>query len=343
MTEIVLAGAWLLAGFLIAFAGTAFARRYALRRQLIDLPGERRSHQAATPRGGGISIVLVLLLAALAWAMVEPERLGAIALLSAGLVLVAAIGWIDDHRPLSPWLRLGVHVLAGLLLAAALLQLGAGPVDAVLAFAAAVVLANVWNFMDGIDGLATTQALLVAVAWALFAGTGPVFWLGLALAAGAAGFLPFNFPRARIFLGDVGSGALGYALAALLALLTLGAEPATRLLAVFPLLPFLLDASLTLLSRILRGEAWWRPHVQHAYQAWARRASSHVVVTLGYAGATLASILAMFALRSWSSAIIMSACVTFLAAGGMAWRRLRGASADGGRPDDIDDISDRKP
>ena len=94
-----------------------------------------------------------------------------------------------------------------------------------VAFASALVLVNVWNFMDGIDGLAAMQALVVAVAWAMLAGAGPVWWLGLALAAGSLGFLPFNFPRARIFLGDVGSGALGYGLAMLF---TVGSQGGDR-------------------------------------------------------------------------------------------------------------------
>src|SRR5690606_23140662 len=148
-----------------------------------------------------------------------------------------------------------------------------------------LVLVNIWNFMDGIDGIAAGQALVVAGAWALLAGQGPVLWLGLALAGGALGFLPFNFPRARVFLGDVGSGALGYGLAALLALGALGQSPATRVAWLLPLQPFLIDGSLTLLARMVAGEAWWRPHVQHAYQCWARRRGAHVPVTLAYASA----------------------------------------------------------
>src|SRR5690606_35962360 len=231
---------WLLTGLALGWAGTWLARGYALRLQLIDQPGERRSHRDATPRGGGIAIVLVLLVAMAVLAARAPARIPELALAAAGLVLVAGIGWIDDHRPLPATLRLGVHVLAAGLLCTGLLLAGAGPLDVAAAFVAAVVLTNVWNFMDGINGIAASQAVLVATAYALFAAQGPVFWLGLALAAGASGFLPFNFPRARIFMGDVGSGALGYALAALLALSSLHADPGVRILLLFPLLPFLL-------------------------------------------------------------------------------------------------------
>lgn len=321
--------AWLMASFALGAALTALARAYALRRRLIDHPGERRSHAAATPRGGGLSIVLVLLLACGAMTLWWPGQAGAIGLAALGLALVAGIGWVDDHRPLSAGLRLAVHGIAGALLAAAVRLAGGNVADQILAFAAAVVLTNVWNFMDGINGLAAGQAMLVAAAYALMAGQGPVFWLGLALAAAAAGFLPFNFPRARIFLGDVGSGALGYALAGLYAGATLGGSPATRLLLLLPLLPFLLDASLTLLSRMVRGEAWWTAHVEHSYQHWARR-SGHVRVSLAYAGAALLVIALMFGARSLGGAGIMFMYVMLLPAGGLSWWKLRKHRIDKG-------------
>jgi UDP-N-acetylmuramyl pentapeptide phosphotransferase/UDP-N-acetylglucosamine-1-phosphate transferase len=154
-----------------------------------------------------------------------------------------------------------------------------------------------------------------------------VWWAGLALAAGIIGFLPYNFPRARIFLGDVGSGALGYALAALFAWGSAGEALHGRLLWSLPLLPFLLDASLTLASRILAGEAWWRPHVTHAYQAWARSAGSHVPVTLAYVAAATVAALAMFAVRSGTATIIITVWLVVVTSGALAWKTLRGAAA----------------
>ena len=319
---------WLLAGVAIAGAGTWLARRYALSRDLLDQPGERRSHRVATPRGGGISIVAVLLVALAVLASVDPGDVPAAASAALGLLLVAGIGWVDDHRPLSPWLRLGVHALAGVALGVAVHLHGGGWLDAALAVLATTVLVNVWNFMDGIDGLAASQAALAAAAWALWVGQGPVFWLGLALVAGVCGFLPFNLPRARIFLGDVGSGALGYALAGLLALAMSGRDPVQRLWLTVPLLPFLIDASLTLSARILRGEAWWRPHVQHAYQVWARAAGSHPRVTAAYALASSGAILMMFGMRSLGAMIIMFMYVALLLGGWLSWRWLRGMVQD---------------
>ncbi|WP_236493201.1 MraY family glycosyltransferase [Xanthomonas massiliensis] len=286
-------GAWIALAGIASAAGTWLARRYALARQLLDEPGERRSHQVPTPRGGGAAIVAVMLAVAAGLLVrasgAEAALLGSFVL---ALALVAGIGAWDDHRPLSPWLRLAVHGLAGALLGGALWWAGA---PAWLAVAGALLvpgLVNVWNFMDGINGLAASQALLCA---GLFASGLAGDWRLLAWVAAAAclGFLPFNFPRARIFLGDVGSGALGLVLAWLLAVLVLqrpGAWPSA-----LALLPFLADAGFTLVRRMLRGEKWWQPHATHLYQRLARRHGSHVPVTLAYAGVT--AVLATFAAR----------------------------------------------
>lgn len=280
--------AWIAIYAALAAAGTWLARVYALRSRLIDQPGERRSHSVATPRGGGIAIVAALLAATVAVGLKFPAHASLALAFGLGLALVAAIGWIDDHRPLSPWLRLGVHALAAALLAAGLWLARGDAALALAAFVFAVGLTNVWNFMDGINGLAASQAALVALALAGFGG--PVWgWLALALMAACLGFLPFNFPRARIFMGDVGSGAIGYAVAGLGALAATGLDPWHAPLLLIPLAAFMVDSSLTLLRRVRRGERWWTPHTQHAYQVWARRAG-HVRVTLAYAIFTLASL-----------------------------------------------------
>ncbi|QWP75010.1 lipopolysaccharide biosynthesis protein [Lysobacter sp. K5869] len=283
--------AWIGMHAALAAAGTWLARAYALRSRLIDQPGERRSHSVATPRGGGIAIVIALLVATLSLALKFPAYAGLASAFGIGLLLVAAIGWVDDHRPLSPWLRLAVHVLAAAVLAAGIWLLRGEAWVALAAFVFAVGLTNVWNFMDGINGLAASQAALVALALAGFGG--PVWsWLALALLAACVGFLPFNFPRARIFMGDVGSGAIGYAVAGLGALAATGLDAWHAALMLIPLAAFMVDSSLTLLRRVRRGERWWTPHTQHAYQVWARRAG-HVRVTLAYAIFTLLSLVSL--------------------------------------------------
>jgi UDP-N-acetylmuramyl pentapeptide phosphotransferase/UDP-N-acetylglucosamine-1-phosphate transferase len=235
------------------------ARAYALRRQLLDQPGERRSHAVATPRGGGAAIVVSQLLAYLCAGMLFPGAAATLAVFSTGLVMVAGIGWWDDHRPLPAMPRLGVHVLAGLLLGVLVWQRTGEVFPACFSAFLAVVLINVWNFMDGIDGLAATQALLACVAYAMLL-PAPVAGLALALAA----------------------GVLGYLLAGLVAL-GLGTKSAPWTLLLIPMAPFLVDAGLTLAGRVLRGERWMEAHTQHLYQRWVKSGRSHVAVTSGYA------------------------------------------------------------
>ena len=318
----------------LLFAGigamaTWLARGYAVRRQLIDHPGERRSHTVATPRGGGIAIALAFLVALIAMAARRPDEIVLLACAAIGLVLVSGIGWIDDHRPLSPWSRLAVHVLAAGWLMAGIYLSGRGGAAALAGFAAALVLVNVWNFMDGIDGLAASQGALAAAGLSLLAGMDALLvHLGLALIASICGFLPFNFPRARIFLGDVGSGALGYALALLLAMslhrLPAGAWP----LVLLPISAFLLDAGLTLSARIAGGEKWWTPHVQHVYQRWARRLKGHPPVTVGYAVWTLVACSGAAWLAGGGRKEIAMVVSVWLASGIGLWCVLRARSGN---------------
>lgn len=279
----------LLAVALVAAALTAAARSYALRRQLLDQPGERRSHAIATPRGGGIAIVASQLLAYMGVGVFFPAIAGTLAVFSAGLAMVAGIGWWDDHRPLPALPRLGVHLVAGVLLGALVWHWTGDAFRTGFSVVLAVSLINIWNFMDGIDGLAATQALLACVAYAMLL-PAPVAGLALVLAAGVLGFLPFNFPKARIFMGDVGSGALGYLLAGLVAL-GLGTKSAPWTLLLMPMAAFLVDAGLTLTGRVLRGERWMEAHTQHLYQRWVKSGRSHVAVTSGYALFAIAGVM----------------------------------------------------
>ncbi len=288
---------WVLLHLVLAAGFTLLARRYALGKQLLDQPGERRSHRVATPRGGGISIVVVTLMASVLLGLHWPAQALAFWGFAAGLVLVAAVGWLDDHRPRPPWLRLIVQGVAGAILGAGLYGSGQTMLTAALALVLVMVLVNVWNFMDGIDGLASSQALIAAVGAGLVLGTGPWALLAAGFAGAVAGFLPFNFPRATVFLGDVGSGAIGYTLAALVLVAALQ-RPAAWMLLLLPVCAFLVDSALTLARRIIRYEKWWTPHVQHAYQGWARRSGSHVPVTVAYGLFSLGAVLSMlWALR----------------------------------------------
>lgn len=285
MTAIPALPAWLLV-LLATLLSTAIAGawwRHA-RERVLDLPDDRRLHQVPTARGGGLGIAVVLLAAA-PW--LGPGG-GAFAL---GLAVTAGAGFYDDLRPLPALAKLLLQALGAVPLALAwplLPELLGAPLGAVAAWGLVLALVNIWNFMDGSNGLAATQGLLFGAAMALFAGAGtPAACLGLALAAGALGFLPWNLPRARLFLGDVGSHALGYAVAAL-ALVGLAGEGGLP-----PWLPlllasaFLLDASLTLLGRLARREKVWRAHREHLYQRAILHGASHGRVCLVYAAWTL--------------------------------------------------------
>lgn len=305
----------------VAAALTACARHYALRRNLLDQPGERRSHGVATPRGGGIAIVLTLLLAELAAAIAWPTARMPLLVSALGLVLVAGIGWWDDHRPLPAVRRLLVHLLAAALIAGLVWHATGNAWQAALALLFTTSLINIWNFMDGINGIATSQAILAGAAFALVL-PGPLALAGVVLALACLGFLPFNFPRARIFMGDVGSGALGYAVAALVCLASV-ATAVSWLLLLVPLTAFLVDAGFTLLSRMLSGQRWMEPHTQHLYQRAIKGGATHTSVTGSYFVFGLFSITVFNACTylqpRWEAAV----AVTWILAASGLWLLLR--------------------
>jgi len=274
----------LLGCFLFSAFVTWLSIRYARRRNLIDQPGRRRSHSTPTPRGGGIGIVAACaVFFAVPLFEVYPGVAGAAAAIEFGILAVAAVGWWDDHFGLGAIPRLAVHVLAAAALAYSLLG-GDGVAAAAIFALAAVWSINLHNFMDGIDGILGAQALFVFTVLGCL-GTHyaqPDFALPMwAAAAATVGFLPFNFPRARVFMGDVGSGALGFLIAAALGLgLDFGLlVPAQALVLVSA---FVIDASCTLSSRMWRGRRWYSAHREHLYQ-WLARRMSHARVVAIYA------------------------------------------------------------
>ncbi|HET6603024.1 MAG TPA: glycosyltransferase family 4 protein [Xanthomonadaceae bacterium] len=271
---------WLaLATGVVAAVLTWIAMLYARERALLDPPGRRRSHALPTPRGGGVG-PLVAWLAALPLASLARTPYWVLAL---GVLAVAAVGFADDHRPLPAWPRLLVHLLTASVLAATVMGIPADRHGWALVAAAVLALAalvNFWNFMDGIDGLAGVQTAFVTAVLA-----GMAAWHGQALLSGAAltlcaataGFLPFNFPRARVFLGDVGSGGLGFAVAGLL-LVAVTAGALSPLGAALLCSAFVVDAGMTLLWRLLGGRRWYHPHREHLYQWLVRCGIPHAKV-----------------------------------------------------------------
>lgn len=290
---------------LLSAALTWLSIRYAMRARLIDEPGRRRSHAVPTPRGGGIAIVVAIVLcASVPIALRYPPHL----FVMAAFVLVAAVGWLDDHRPLGAAPRLLAHWLAVVLLfapawpdLAAALPGPAGPVSGGAGIAAAflaVGIVVVWsinlhNFMDGIDGILAAQSLFCLVAFGVLlerAGAAGPAAAAFVAAAAVLGFLPFNFPRARIFMGDVGSGALGLAIA-LAAIALAGHGVVAAASAAVVVSAFVVDATCTLLSRMLRGRRWYSAHREHLYQWLVRSGFAHGRVVAFYLGWNLLVVL----------------------------------------------------
>lgn len=275
-----------LLSFLLSALVVRAAIGYAHRRGMLDQPGQRRSHTTPTPRGGGIGIVVAaLVLLPVCLRLPSPPLPPAeTAALWIGLAMVAAAGWWDDHRPLPVIPRLAVQLLAVLAMAAAMVDSGTPVFWLPLLLLAGVGSINLHNFMDGIDGLLAQQAMFVFAGMAALA-AGQAAWAlvgaSLVLMLACLGFWIFNRPPARIFMGDVGSGALGFMVFALGALLW--RERTTLIWPVATLsATFMTDAGLTLSVRIWRGRRWYSAHREHLYQWLVRKGATHRQVGAAY-------------------------------------------------------------
>jgi Fuc2NAc and GlcNAc transferase len=274
---------------------TAGVRAFLVRHGMMDLPNARSSHAVPVPRGGGVGIVVVFL-SAVVWLLLRqavPVKL-AWALLGGGLA-IAAVGFADDRFKLAPWPRLVVHSLAA---AWAVwnfdpiqpFQLGDNSffsawVSRGVALIGLIWLTNLFNFMDGIDGLAGTEAVCVSgfgTVLLFLNGLPSYSQLSWMLTAASLGFLVWNWPSAKIFMGDVGSGFLGFTLGTL-ALFSSKAGPELIWPWLILLAVFLVDATVTLLRRIFSHARWYEAHRSHAYQHAAQTLGSHAKVTLAVA------------------------------------------------------------
>ncbi|MEP6573562.1 MAG: glycosyltransferase family 4 protein [Gemmatimonadota bacterium] len=278
------AACWLLTGLVL---------RYALRRSIIDVPNERSLHTEPVPRGGGLAIGAVVLagLAVLAVAHLIP---GAWAIgLGGGGILVAGIGWMDDRGSVAPSRRALVHVIAagwavywlggmpGLLINTTRLSLGLG--GSIFAVVSIMWSINAYNFMDGIDGIAGAQGLVaggIGTALLIAGARADLAVLTVIPVGACAGFLLWNWQPARIFMGDVGSGLLGFLFASFAMLSErMGAVPAVVWLLLFGV--FFFDATVTLVRRAVHRQRWYEAHRTHAYQRVVRRGLTHGGVVLG--------------------------------------------------------------
>jgi len=311
-------------GALAGWTLTGAALRYGLARGILDRPNERSSHVVPTPLGGGWGIVIPVI-GALAWA----RSLGWLDLatawgLAGGGVVVALIGWIDDRVGLSAWVRLLVQVAAASWLVGWLggydalnvgvARLPIGPFGSALAVLAIVWCTNLYNFMDGIDGIAGLEAVCVGSmggALLLMSGANGLALIALVTAAASAGFLVWNRPPARIFMGDVGSGFLGFLFAGLaIAGDHAGAVPA--LVWVLLLGGFVSDATVVLLRRLAQRERWYSAHRTHLYQRLVQGGWSHGRVDRALIGLNIVLMLLGAAAWRWRAFLPWA-----LAAGGI--------------------------
>lgn len=277
----------------VSFMLTGWVRRYAIARSILDIPNDRSSHQLPTPRGGGLAIVVSFLggVVALTGFGTLREEISC-ALFGAGL-LTAVVGFLDDHGHIAARWRLLAHFSAA---AWALCWLGNLPLPLLpgiaidlgwlgwlLAALYLVWLLNLYNFMDGIDGIAAGEAvsvgLLASVLAALCHLPLEYILLPLVLAVCAAGFLIWNFPPAKIFMGDAGSGFIGLILG-VISLQTAKLNPELLWAWLILLGVFIVDSTVTLLRRLFRGERVYEAHRSHAYQFASRQYRAHRPVTV---------------------------------------------------------------
>jgi len=305
----VIEGAAFLAGVaVLSWLLASRVRLYALDR-LLDIPNERSSHSVPTPRGGGLAIAVTVLggtIFAAARGWIDWNLALA---LGGGGAMVAAVGWIDDHRSLSALTRFAVQFISAgwavfwlgglpsLTVGFGSLQLGF--LGTILGVVGIVWAINLYNFVDGIDGLAAGEAVSTGVIGGLILlamGQYGLAMMALLIAAASAGFLPLNWAPAKLFMGDVGSGMLGY-LFAVLAIASENAGAVPLLIWVLLLGAFVFDATVTLCRRIAHGERWYHAHHSHAYQRMVQAGRSHAQVSVMILFINLA--LAVLAIVAW--------------------------------------------
>jgi FlaA1/EpsC-like NDP-sugar epimerase/UDP-N-acetylmuramyl pentapeptide phosphotransferase/UDP-N-acetylglucosamine-1-phosphate transferase len=305
------------AAVVLSYLGVGLYRRWAARRQILDMPTDRGAHKSPVVRGGGLVIVVLVLLGIwVIFGLIGPgSAWPALLAYTLGAVCIGTVSWLDDLRPLSNLVRftahslgaLGVIAIIGYWNSVSLPLLGRIPLGvagALLTFFWIVGLTNAYNFMDGIDGIAGSQAVIAGAGWAslgIFSGQHLLGALGILVAACSLGFLGHNWPPARIFMGDIGSAFLGFTFAVMPLIanrLSGGGDSGfTPLIGLLLVWPFVFDASLTFFRRLLLKENVFKPHKSHLYQRLVSAGYEHQSVTLIYSSLALAGVLLA---RVWS-------------------------------------------
>lgn len=278
-----------------AFGLTLTIQRNGSRISRLDIPNERSSHATPTPRGGGIAIVVVVLTSLIGLWLTNTMATRDALSIGIGSLIVAIVGHLDDRgRLTSAWWRLLGHLIAAIIIIMGLHGLPTLPVfgnsidigviGSILGVLYLVWLLNLFNFMDGIDGITGIEAITTAACGAYLiwdvAPQSQLWFAPLALAGATLGFLVLNWPPAKIFIGDVGSGFIGILFGAL----SIQAAHTSSQLGwswVILMGVFIVDATVTLIRRALRRQSLYTAHRSHAYQHVALRVGRHAPVSLG--------------------------------------------------------------
>jgi UDP-N-acetylmuramyl pentapeptide phosphotransferase/UDP-N-acetylglucosamine-1-phosphate transferase len=311
-------------GFALSAGGAGLTLRYGRQTAALDIPNPRSSHRVPTPRGGGIALVTSVI----AVGAYELGRLGqrpnaVLAFLTAGLLMLTFVGWLDDRGSMPVSLRLAVHLTCGVSVALLVNQIAPvpGPINLIwLTWWVfwSVSSINIVNFMDGIDGMVACQGIVYGIfLFALLPSSLSGSRFGLALAAACSGFLLWNWAPAKMFMGDVGSGPLGlfFVIGGALAL-----EGAPTALIFLPLFPLFFDALATLVQRFRKREKLTAAHRSHLYQRLANGGAGHAVVTSVYALAAALGALVALSVKNGSSRQISVAILAYCLAVAVAWK-----------------------
>lgn len=294
--------------FILTFSMTYFMRVYALKKNIIDNPNERSSHSIPTPRGGGVAVVVSYILGVMLLIYLDylSQQIG-LTLIVSGFI-IALLGFFDDHGHINSMFRLAIHFMVAIGVVVSLGGFSEVKIfnNFLLGFSANIIavlflvwLLNLYNFMDGINGIASVEAITTLMSMVVIYFIFniqlniEILWL---LSACAFGFLLWNFPKAKIFMGDACSGFLGLTLG-ILALIALKENLALFCAWIICLGVFIVDATFTLIRRVLGGYKMYDAHRSHAYQILSRKLSSHTPVTIAVA---LVNILWLLPVAYWT-------------------------------------------
>jgi len=305
---------------LLSYILVYLIRRWVVKDYLLDHPNDRSMHSMPIPRGGGLAIVFVVLGAGL-FSASQTDLNHSLVYVVCGIV-IALLGWRDDVKSLSPIIRFAVQ---GIVAVVSIISMGyfksvtiplfgelqLGVVGVVITFLWIIGLTNAYNFMDGIDGMAGGVAVSAGLGWMWLSsasGNSFAFWVALAISAGSLGFLFHNWSPAKIFMGDVASTFLGYSFA-VLSLLSADKGGDALLLGTLLMWTFIMDAGLTFINRLRKGEKVFSAHRSHLFQRLVIGGYKHSTVSSLY---ILLTLFAGYLSYEWARGHQFAAPIIFL-------------------------------